>query len=431
MQILGLEDRQASVDAGLGATPDAAAMLVAGMCGGLRYPSSACATCMDQRCCNEAKLCAGEPACEESSECLAPCTDDACRVRCAQFYSSPDTLLGLRACRTQQCADACGSTCGEFTTPVPSCQACRQASCCTPGTACAANADCTELDLCLATCSPNGGLCASDCESNHAAGAPAHDVLSRCVDQCSSSCPVGQSWECLSNLPPWPKPKTVGDITFSLTLEDFGTESPLVGAMVKACAKLDYACAMPIQQVQSGIDGKVQFKVPTGLGGFDGFLDVKGGQFADSHSPSYPALVYLLPFIIADGYRGRTQILSVDELQTLAGGAGVELDPARGHFAANAVDCSFAPAPGVSFAVGNAQVGTTDPLTSPFYLVGVPVVGASQATDSSGIGGFLNLQGGVLATVRTSFNGNQVAKVTFVIRAGTVTTTTLLPPVPQ
>jgi len=51
-----------------------------------------------------------------------------------------------------------------------------------------------------------------------------------------------------------------------------------------------------------------------------------------------------------------------------------------------AADCGFTPAPGVSFLVDSA-----DRDTQSFYLVGGVPVSTAMATDTSALGGFLNL----------------------------------------
>jgi hypothetical protein len=423
VQILTLHERTEAVDGGSSAS--VGPPTVTGQCGMLRHPSESCAACMDQSCCAEARNCSTDLACQEASDCLVSCTDAACRARCGVFYSLPDSLVDLRSCRIRECATACGSSCGEFATSVSACQACRQANCCSQGSTCASNKGCAALDLCRSTCLSS--TCSTDCEAKHPEGIGDFSAWFACTDQCASSCQPGQSWECLDRPIIWPKPKGAGNITFSVTFVDFASERPFVGTLVKACAKLDFPCAAPHSQATTDIDGIVTLRVPVGLVGFDGYLDIRGGKIDGTGSTSFPALLYPLPFIIADGWRGRNQILSEEEFAGFAVATGTTLDPTRGHFAANAADCAFGPAAGVSFLVDSA-----DQRTQSFYLVGGVPGTTALATDQSAIGGFINLPA-KLALVRAfsaPANGKSMGSITFIVRAGALTTTSSFPPVP-
>ncbi len=439
VQVLGLHERTEATDGAAGtsaSTSDAganadAAVPGTGQCGKLVHASASCASCMDASCCAESRACAADAACQEASSCLASCNDAACQVRCEAFYALPDTLIALRSCRIRQCATACNSTCGEAVSGVPACQACQQAKCCAQEAACATNQACAALSLCRANCfgSPS---CPSDCESQHSQGVADFAQVFACTDPCATSCQPGQSWACLDAPILWPRPKGTGSITFSVTFVDFNAEKPFVGATVKACDKLDFPCAAPVAQATTDATGLVSLTVPPGLDGFDGYLDVTGGKLEGTGSAAFPAIWYPIPFVIADGWRGRTQLPSADEFPQFAFATGTTLDPLRGHFGANAADCLFTPAAGVSFSVDSA-----DAKTQSFYLVGgVPsTTSVAKATDQSGIGGFINLPTVAparLAVIRASSGaagGKSMGSFTFIIRPGTFTTTSAYPPI--
>jgi hypothetical protein len=407
-----------------------AATAVAGQCGGLLHPSAPCAACMDQNCCVEDRSCAGDSACNEAADCLASCTDDACRARCGEFYALPAALTALRACRVSHCADACSSSCGEFVSPVSACQTCQQGSCCALGTACASNPDCAALNLCTANCFGTPS-CPSDCQMQYPLGAADYQAWSTCTAQCATSCPSGQSWACLDSPIVWPKPPASGMVTFSVTFVDFSAEEPFVGALVKACDKLDYSCVAPRAQSMTDGSGLVSLTVPSGLNGFDGYLDITGGTVASTGAAAFPTIWYPLPFVIADGWRGRTQILNADEFSQTAMVTGGTIDPTRGHFAINAVDCDMSAAAKVSFTVDIADAQTVS-----YYLVmGVPET-SQTATDASGVGAFLNLptNGPARLAAVHAFsglaNGKSMGTLSFVIRPGTLTTGSSFPPIP-
>lgn len=426
-QILSLHERsEATGDKG----PVDAAATVIGHCGALLQPSASCGACTDQSCCAEAKACAGDPACQEASDCLAACTNEACRAQCAQFYSLPDTLIALRSCRVGACAAACGSSCGEHTSPIPGCQSCEDTSCCAQSAACAANTACADLNLCVSNCFGSAS-CPTDCQTRYPQGATDFQALFSCNNQCASACPSGQSWACLDSPIVWPKPNALGNITFSVTFVSFTSEQPFEGAVVKACNKLDFACATPLDMVTADSSGLVTVTVPVGLSGFDGYLDVSGGKVGGTGAAVFPAIWYPVPYVIADGWRGRTQLPSTDEFAALTMASGTSLIPTRGHIAVNAADCAFTPAAGVSFTASPVDAQTVN-----YYLVGgVPVTTATE-TDSSGVAAFVNLPTmasaglAVVSAKAGQAQGKSMGSLTFIVRPGTLTTSGAFPPVP-
>jgi hypothetical protein len=432
VQVLGLHERSEAADGGVGPSGTGADSVFVGaaQCGQLASTSASCASCMDQDCCAESKACAADPACVEASGCLAGCSDADCRARCSVFYSLPDTLIALRSCRVRRCSSPCDATCGEAASANAACQACLQTSCCDPATACASNVSCAGLQLCRSNCFV-ASSCPADCESKFPEGTTDFGKLLSCDDSCASACQPGLAWQCLDGPILWPKPKNVGNINFSVTFVDFSSERPFVGVTVKACSKLDFSCATPLATSSSDGTGLVALTVPAGLAGFDGYLDVSGGKIDGSGSAAYPALWYPVPFVVADGWRGRTQLLSADEFPALAEVTGTALDPTRGHFGANALDCAFGPASGVSFSADAA-----DAKTQSYYLVGGVPVGSATSTDQSGLGGFINLPTNgparlvVVRAVSSAAGGKTMGMLTFVVRPGTLTAMSTFPPLP-
>lgn len=436
-QIIGLHDRPEATDGGSvtaaslsdGGRPTEAA-LTTSACGALPTPSSACASCVEQSCCAAAQACAGDPACKEASTCLAGCADDACRAQCAAFYSLPPTLMALRSCRVQKCATACGSTCGESAVAVSSCQTCEQSSCCSQATACAVDTQCAALNLCVSNCFGSSS-CPTDCETQYPKGVTDFEAWHSCTNQCATACAPGQSWACLDKPIVWPDPNSVGTVNFSVTFVDFSSEEPFEGAAVKACGKLDFTCASPLATGTTDATGLVSLTVSTGLSGFDGYLDVTGGKVGGTGAAAFPTIWYPVPFVIANGWRGRTEILAPDEFAAITTATGATLDPTRGHIALNAGDCAFSPAAGVSFALPSA-----DSKTVSYYLVGGVPATTANATDQSGIGAFINVPTPATATLAVvsatsgQDQGKSMGSLTFIVRRGTLSTTSLFPPVP-
>lgn len=220
-------------------------------------------------------------------------------------------------------------------------------------------------------------------------------------------------------------------ITFSVTFVDFAEERPFVGTTVKLCNKLDLTCANPGMTSMTDSQGRATFTVQVGVVGFDGYLDVTGGKIDNTGDAPFPSVWYPLPFVIADGWRGRTTIPSALELAVLSAATGSVLDPTRAHFAANAADCNFSPASGVSFVAESA-----DAATQIFYLEGGSPSISATATDTDAIGGFINLPTltpAKLVNIKAiaAVAGNkQIGSLSLIFRPNTLTTMSSYPPIP-
>jgi hypothetical protein len=286
-----------------------------------------------------------------------------------------------------------------------------------------------KLDLCRTTCIAGSSTCPPECERTFSGGVADLAPWLDCVQNtCSDDCAQGRNWQCLDTKTPWLKPKSAGDLTFSLSIADIISEKPFVGAELKACGKLDRTCSMPLSTTTSDVNGFGALTVPAGSVGFDGYVDITGGDNGDG-SPIFPAIWYPSPNVVSAGWRGRVQFVSYASLQALAALTGATIDPMRGHFAAAAQDCNFAAAGGVTFDADSKDDGTTV-----FYFVGgVPKTGAVQTDPLSGIGGYINLPTDrvslVTARVQVGDILKTVGSVAYIIRPGTFTTTSI-PPMP-
>jgi hypothetical protein len=432
-QVLGLNERTE----GLQNTDGGNVVIkpVPGVCGGLLHASDACAACMDANCCDLATACGQDPTCDPAYDCNTSCGDDGtCRARCNTFFTRSDSFVEVSACRETQCRAQCGLSCGGLSYAAPGCDQCvkEKATCCQTVAKCVGNADCVKLDLCRTNCIAGSMSCPTDCERMYSGGiddlAPTLDCIS---NQCVEVCQPGRNWSCLDTRTPWLKPKSAGDVTITVTIADIYYETPFVGSKVKACRKADRDCTTPLQEVVSGPDGLVTLTIPLGAVGFDGYLDITGGNngMGGQAGQIYPAIWYPMPPIVSAGWRGRIQFVSYGSLDLLALLTGAKIDPMRGHFAANAQDCNFASASGVSFESDKADGNTT-----PFYFIGgVPKTDAKETDPLSGIGGFINLPAGQLTLITPSLmiNGEKktLGSPAYIIRPGSFTTTSI-PPIP-
>jgi len=431
-QILGLQERSGlepgdALDPGDGGLGEAAVGPPAiGECGSLRHPSESCAACMDRSCCDEAMACRNDVACDPSFDCLATCGSDGdCRAQCATFYTQPAALFGIGTCRETNCAAECGLSCGGFGYRVPGCDACVRSMCCSLAAACAKNPACVRLDSCRTNCLAGSTSCPLQCDRENPDGVTDYSLWFDCTETvCSTSCQPGTVWQCIDSPIRWPKPKgTLVELTFSFNIIDLLAEKPFVGAKVKGCAKLDPNCESPLDDDVSDAAGTVSLTVPVGNVGFDGYVDISGGD-SGGGNPIYPTIWYPLPYIVSPGSRGNVQFVSQAGFTFLADQiVRIPVDPARGHFAANAQDCLFSAAGGISFAAA-----TADTITRTFYFVGgIPNSAGTQTDSQTAIGGFVNLPAQLTLVTATNAEGKKIAAPNFFIRAGTMTTTSLPP----
>jgi len=433
-QILSLHERSGEVtgndggDVEAGQTPGQ--MITMGTNVPLRYPSPGCAACMDSKCETEARACHADSSCDPEFDCFLDCGDDgACRSRCATYYSRTDAVIGINSCREKSCAAECATSCGNLSYSAEDCDKCVHATCCEIASACAKNPECTRLDVCRNNCLAGSTTCPPDCEAQHPDGVADFGKWNDCTQNaCAQACVTGKAWSCLDTTIVWPKPRTLGTITFSVTIVDLLLEKPYARAAVKACPRNDPLCTNPSKQGVADDNGLVELTVPGGSNGFDGYLDITGGDSSGGDggtpSPIFPAIWYPAPPIISGGWRGRVQFPSASEIPLLAALVGTTIDPTRGHFAANASDCNFSEAPGVTFAADSADMNTQ----SFYFLNGNPDTSAKQTDGVSGIGGFVNLPARFARiTANSTVAGKSLGAQQFNIRAGTFTTSSFAP----
>jgi hypothetical protein len=390
---------------------------------------------MDKSCCAEATACRSDPACSLEADCLSQCGDDgACRARCAQFYNRGDALIHLNTCRETSCSAECELSCGGFGYAVQGCEACVQSNCCGAAKACAKNVDCQRLDLCRTNCLAGSTTCPPACDDQFAAGKSDFEPWNNCVQNtCATACQAGKAWQCLDDRIPWPHPRSLSAFTFSITIVDLVTENPYAGASVRACQGIDFSCDKPLDQSVTDSTGLVSLTVPAGSVGFTGYLEITGGDNGTGMGPDsaiFPALYYPVPPIIAPGWRGRLQFVSTGDLPVLAAFTTVAIDPTRGHFAANAVDCNFTNAGGVSLTADTQEANPGDMEIQRFYFVnGVPNIHATETDPLTSIAGFVNLPANstLITATSTAAGGKQLGTYTYNIRAGWFTTSSFPP----
>jgi hypothetical protein len=190
---------------------------------------------------------------------------------------------------------------------------------------------------------------------------------------------------------------------------------------------------MPVDQDTTDSTGLVSLTVPSGSVGFNGYLEITGGDNGTGMgmpSPIFPAMYYPVPPIVSPGWRGRLQFVSASDLPVLAVFTGVDIDPMRGHFAANAVDCNFSAAGGVSFTANAIAANPNDPKLKTFYFInGIPNTHATETDPLTSIAGFVNLPPGstLVSATSAAAGGKKMGTYTYNIRPGWFTTSSFPP----
>jgi len=229
-----------------------------------------------------------------------------------------------------------------------------------------------------------------------------------CVD---SLCEANPAWACLST-PAAPSPQTP-PYRIAVSIRDLVSAAPVPGAQVNLCRKLDVDCATPVSTAVSDSDGGVTFSVSTAA--FAGYLAVQAVG-------TVPALYFFNPDI------DRDQAVSISVAAPAAYvGLLLQLErqpsPGHGNVVISALDCTGAPAAGVSYSTLDG-----DDMTSPFYtLKGLPTLTA-KATDAVGYGGLINVPAGT-ATVTTTLASPpaDLGMISLLVREGAITYARVVP----
>jgi hypothetical protein len=230
-----------------------------------------------------------------------------------------------------------------------------------------------------------------------------------CID---SVCQDNPAWSCLSHLTPLPAPMS-GTAVVEITVRGLIDDAPVVGATARLCRRLDLDCAQPISpRFAATPDGIFALQVELG---FDGYVEIIAPE-------RLPALYIFSPPVTANRSIPWLPLLRPAELAQFAALGGRPLVEGRGHVMLGAYDCQQQAATGVRLSSTDA-----DQRTSPFYVVSKLPSLTALGTDISGQGGLINLRPGPATVTGALGDGRQIATLSVVVRAGSITYTTLVP----
>lgn len=261
---------------------------------------------------------------------------------------------------------------------------------------------------CTAVLDADRPQCSTDGDCANRGGAFAATV---CVESfCQAK--ADPKWGCLGNVTA--PDGGAGPFRAGLRLVDAITQQPLAGVQGQPCRKLDVACSAPLAEAKtSDADGVLTFLVERG---FDGYVSLTDPRYA-------PTLYFINPPIFSDREPKLLTLSSPGVMALFAQQIGAQVLPDRGDIFLVAEDCQGNATEGVSYATTSA-----DSSTLTFYVVGMLPTAKTQGTDATGFGGLVNVPTGVVTVSGTvAAAGRNVANLGLLVRASTVTYTSMVP----
>lgn len=228
--------------------------------------------------------------------------------------------------------------------------------------------------------------------------------------------------------------------------------STVTGLSAKVCRKLDVGCTQPIVDGVSDVDGVLEFDVPTGERGFDGYVAIASsgepcdvasasGGFASAvcsllpgcngepaspscQLPAYaPVMLFMNPPVTNDlPLPIELPLVPTLSLPALVGATGTDFDPLSGNLLVTTLDCAAAPAAGVQYSLGGGAGSETV-----LYVENGVLSNDSSLTDLTGMGAFIGLQPGFVNVTAHDAAGARIGAIGVRVAPFTITQSLLLP----
>jgi hypothetical protein len=233
----------------------------------------------------------------------------------------------------------------------------------------------------------------------------------------------------------------------------FGDCSATVtGLSAKVCRKLDVGCLQPIVDGVVDVDGVLEFDVPTGDGGFDGYVALSsGGEPCDSPNvaggfasavcgllpgcngdatsptcqlPTYaPVMLFFNPPVTSDSLVPvELPLVPTLSLPALVGATGSDFDPMTGNLLVTTLDCGSARAAGVQYALNREP-----PSDRVLYVDKGVLTRDARLTDATGMGAFIGLTPGFVNVTAYDATGVRIGSIGVRVAPFTITQSLLLP----
>jgi hypothetical protein len=217
-------------------------------------------------------------------------------------------------------------------------------------------------------------------------------------------CVASAEWGCIVPDKPAPEgPTTTTEAhTLALQMADMLSQVPVSEVTARLCLLRDLDCASPVgKSVVSDATGLLALKVPAA---FDGYVEL----LAQDRVPG----LYFPPPLTADRTDPPVALAKVKDLAPFGDLFGGFIEN-RGTVMVSVFNCSGLPAQSVSF-----QSEAADKLSSPWYSENNLPIG-TQATDTTGFGGFFNMPSGITSIRATLDQGTHlVGTIGLVVKPG-------------
>lgn len=230
--------------------------------------------------------------------------------------------------------------------------------------------------------------------------------------------------------------------------------TPVPELVARVCGRRDINCTNPIlEDIRGDENGDLEFTLPTGSNGFDGYLELNSpthdcrdsNVFGDAVQqlcqllapncernsnpseclvPHYArSLLFFNPPVVADSVEPiQLPLLSSVGLPQVVDAAGVALDPDAGNLFLTALDCNGTPAAGVAFNLKDNQGAATQ-----LYIDSGAVSDSVLETDESGVGGFVGVPAGFAEVVAYTSDLQVIGEIGVLAAPYTMTYAALVP----
>jgi hypothetical protein len=228
----------------------------------------------------------------------------------------------------------------------------------------------------------------------------------------------GHDWSCIGALSAPPmvtrSNANAARLVQSLQILSLAKGTVPAGVTVRACAQRDLQCTNPVSPTVS-LDAQGWADLSL-YDGFDGYLEIQGPEIV-------PTILFYQDALSIESRRDTTPLGVVERalLPMLTSAIGAQQDPQLGLVYLRAFDCKNDPAIGVRYSIDRASV--------PFYFVAGLPSSAVTETESSGLGGFINVASGIAVVNAALSNGTKPIALpkTLLVRADWMTGLRIIP----
>jgi hypothetical protein len=260
------------------------------------------------------------------------------------------------------------------------------------------------------------------------------------------------AWQCSTQPPETPSATPISARVRARACDALrGCSAPVTELRARVCSKIDVDCSSPLLEDLQAVDGVFEFDVPMTSAGFAGYLEVSSSaepctsptfgeasplvcslaphcnpEAADDSCdvPIYPRFLHFFNPPITEDVAEPVilRLLPMAGMLGILGATGGSFDATNGILIVTARDCDGGPLAGIRFELDQAQL----PVTQVYMADGV-LSRASDATDASGIGGFVGVARGYSNIVAYTESGERMGGVGVQIAPASITNVTLTP----